>query len=572
MISQESMMKKKLENMHLKERIDYGYRKVITMMLISGLLSVVIIGVLFANMMHYVEDVNVADQAVKICRINVNAAARNIREMALNEDTSSYDNYEQTVKRLLSEVDSELQILKKTEVLSDENYEEYATALSDWGEIGYSIMEEIKNGDDENATDAILNDCTPALNKVVEIAVKLDELTDVARSQTVRNIIVCTVAGFVVIIVGLIVAFTLTRKTSKRVLETILESLHAIEDVAMELTEGNLHSALEYHSDDEIGRLAHSMRKSIRILGTYVDDIDRSMKLFSEGNFDVHPEVEWRGDFVGILNSFMAFQASMAGTIKGIQNVSNEVSGAAEQVASSSNDLADGATNQAAVVEELTATVTGVSEQVEKNSHSAKEISVKVDELGDAISESNGKMHEMVDSMHEISEASKEIDKIITTINEIASQTNLLALNASIEAARAGEAGKGFAVVANQVNVLADQSAQAAKESATLIETSVKAVEKGMVIAGQTAAQLEEVAENSKLITTEVTNIAETLETQTTEIKQINEGIEQINDVVQTNSATSEECAAASQEMSSEAESLREMIRKFKVAEDKKTV
>ena len=572
MISQESMMKKKLENMHLKERIDYGYRKVITMMLISGLLSVVIIGILFANMMHYVENVNVADQAVKICRINVNAAARNIREMALNEDTSSYDNYEQTVKRLLSEVDSELQILKKTEVLSDENYEEYATALSDWGKIGYSIIEEIKNGNDENATDAILNNCTPALNKVVEIAIKLDELTDEASSETVRNMVVCTVAGFVVIIVCLVFAFTLTRKTSKRVIETILEPLHAIEDVAMELTEGNLHSTLEYHSDDEIGKLAHSMRKSIRILGTYVDDIDRSMKLFSEGNFDVHPEVEWRGDFVGILNSFMAFQASMAGTIKGIQNVSNEVSGAAEQVASSSNDLADGATNQAAVVEELTATVTGVSEQVEKNSQSAKEISVKVDELGNAISESNGKMHEMVDSMHEISEASKEIDKIITTINEIASQTNLLALNASIEAARAGEAGKGFAVVANQVNVLADQSAQAAKESATLIETSVKAVEKGMVIAGQTAAQLEEVAENSKLITTEVTNIAETLETQTTEIKQINEGIEQINDVVQTNSATSEECAAASQEMSSEAESLREMIRKFKVAEDKKTV
>ena len=572
MMSQESMMKKKLENMHLKERIDYGYRKVITMMLISGLLSVVIIGILFANMMHYVENVNVADQAVKICRINVNAAARNIREMALNEDTSSYDNYEQTVKRLLSEVDSELQILKKTEVLSDENYEEYSTALSDWGKIGYSIIEEIKNGNDENATDAILNNCTPALNKVVEIAIKLDELTDEASSETVRNMVVCTVAGFVVIIVCLVFAFTLTRKTSKRVLETILEPLHAIEDVAMELTEGNLHSTLEYHSDDEIGKLAHSMRKSIRILGTYVDDIDRSMKLFSEGNFDVHPEVEWRGDFVGILNSFMAFQASMAGTIKGIQNVSNEVSGAAEQVASSSNDLADGATNQAAVVEELTATVTGVSEQVEKNSQSAKEISVKVDELGNAISESNGKMHEMVDSMNEISEASKEIDKIIATINEIASQTNLLALNASIEAARAGEAGKGFAVVANQVNSLADQSAQAAKESAMLIETSVKAVEKGMVIAGQTAAQLEDVAENSKIITEEVTNIAETLETQTTEIQQINEGIEQINDVVQTNSATSEECAAASQEMSSESENLREMIRKFKLAESEKTV
>lgn len=572
MFSQKDKMKSKLENMHLQERINYGYRKVIIMMLISGLLSIVVIGVLFANMVHYIENVTVADQAVKICRINVNAAARNIREMALNDDTSSYAGYEKTVEKLLKEVDSELKNLKGTGIIPDSDYEEYSSALSDWGNIGYSIIEKIKSGDKEKAVDEIMNDCTPALNKAVEIAIRLDDVTDQESSRASRTTFTFAIAGIVCIIVCLFLAWILTKKTGKKVLDTFLEPLRAVEDVAKELTEGNLHSTLDYRSEDEIGRLAHSMRKSIRILGSYVDDIDRAMKLFAEGNFDVKPEVEWRGDFVGILNSFMQFEKSIGETIKGIQNVSNEVSSAADQVASSSNDLADGATNQAAVVEELTATVAGVSEQVENNSKSAKEISGRVDELGNAILESNGKMHEMVDSMHEINEASKEIDKIIATINEIASQTNLLALNASIEAARAGEAGKGFAVVANQVNSLADQSAQAAKESAMLIETSVKAVEKGMVIAGQTAAQLEDVAENSKIITEEVTNIAETLETQTTEIRQINEGIEQINDVVQTNSATSEECAAASQEMSSESENLREMIRKFKVAESEKTV
>lgn len=572
MFSQKDKMKGKLENMHLQERINYGYRKVIIMMLISGLLSIVVIGVLFANMVHYIENVTVADQAVKICRINVNAAARNIREMALDDDTSSYVSYEKTVEKLLKEVDSELKNLKGTGIIPDSDYEEYSSALSDWGNIGYSIIEEIKSGDKEEAVDEIMNDCTPALNKAVEIAIKLDDITDQESSRAARTTFIFAAAGIVCIIVCLIFAWTLTKKTGKKVLDTILEPLRAVEDVAKELTEGNLHSTLDYRSEDEIGRLAHSMRKSIRILGSYVDDIDRAMKLFAAGNFDVKPEVEWRGDFVGILNSFMQFEKSIGETIRGIQNVSNEVSNAADQVASSSNDLADGATNQAAVVEKLTATVAGVFEQVENNSKSAKEISGRVDELGNAILESNGKMHEMVDSMNEISEASKEIDKIIATINEIASQTNLLALNASIEAARAGEAGKGFAVVANQVNSLADQSAQAAKESAMLIETSVKAVEKGMVIAGQTAAQLEDVAENSKIITEEVTNIAETLETQTTEIQQINEGIEQINDVVQTNSATSEECAAASQEMSSESENLREMIRKFKLAESEKTV
>ena len=570
MTPQINMMKKKLEDMHLKERINYGYKKVIIMMLISGLFSIIVIGVLFANMYHYVENVSAADQAVKMCRVNVNSAARNIREMALNNDTSSYNDYELTVKKLLTDVDSQLQIIKKSGVVSEADYNEYASYLSQWGNTGYSIMENIKRGNKDKANEQILKDCTPALNKVVEKAISLDDMTNEVSNQAARTTFIFAAAGIVCIIVCLSSAWILAKRTSKKILATIIAPLKAVEGTADELMQGNLHCTLNYKSDDELGRLAHSLRNSIAILGSYVDDIDRAMKLFAEGNFDVRPEVEWKGDFVGILNSFMLFEESMAETIKGIQRVSDEVSSAAEQVASSSNELADGATNQAAVVEELTATVAGVAEQVESNSQSAKEISKRVGNLGEAIFESNSKMQEMVASMNDINEASKEIDNIIATINEIASQTNLLALNASIEAARAGEAGKGFAVVANQVNLLADQSAKAAKESAVLIETSVRAVEKGMRIAGETATQLEEVADSSKIITEEVTDIADTLGQQTVEIQQINEGIEQINDVVQTNSATSQECAAASEQMSSEAENLREMIRRFKVADFKK--
>ena len=562
-------VKKKIESMQLRERIKYGYKKVIILMIISGLLSIIAIGMLLSSVINYVGIINASDIAVKMCRVDVNSAARNVREMALNDDTSSYDGYEKTIARLLEDVDSQIKIIKNKGVVSEEKYTEYATALSDWKKLTSSIIEEIKSGNQQQGVDDILNECTPALNKLVNIALDLDEITDVASAKAVQNTIVYAVLGIVFIIFFFVVACVISEKTGNRILVSILEPLHAIEDVAKELTEGNLHSTLDYRSEDEIGRLAHSMRKSIRILGSYVDDIDRAMKLFSEGNFDVKPNVEWKGDFVGILHSFMDFEASMANIVKGIQQASNQVSGGAEQVSSGATELSDGATNQAASVEELTATVENVAEEVRNNSQAASEISSKVVLLGNEILENDTKMQDMVKSMLEIKEASMQIDKIIETINDIASQTNLLALNASIEAARAGEAGKGFAVVANQVNQLAEQSSQAVKESAALIKTSVNAVGKGMLLAEETAKQLEEIAKNSKVITEEVSGIADTLADQTSEIEQINEGIEQINDVVQSNSATSEECAAASQEMSNEAEHLRDMISEIKVGEFK---
>lgn len=560
-------MREKLRKMKLNNRIKHSYVMVIKMMIATGIVAVICLGLLDLRFNDYVRGAQKTDTAVKVSIINIDNAARNVREMALNDDKATYSTYKKNFETELKDSQEQIDIIKSTNIIDESLYNDYVKALNDWATVGYDIINQIENGDIAGAKNKIHNVCTPALNNLTSIADKMDDVTEKETNNAVALCNIVAIAGVAVIIIFIILAAIISGRIGDIIVELIISPIKDVEKVADDLAEGNLHTELTYYSDDELGFLADSLRSSIKTLDSYVSDISRSMKQFSNGDFNVHPEVDWKGDFKEILDSFMAFEMSMTDMVKNLQNVADQVSEGSDQVAESSTELAQGATNQAAAVQELTASLTSVYDRVSQNSQSAKDVSGEVGQLGIQLDSSNGKMNEMVDSMKEINRSSNEISKIIETINEIASQTNLLALNASIEAARAGDAGKGFAVVADQVAVLAAQSADAARESALLIESSVKAVENGMVIANDTAVQLGGVVENSRAIVGKVNGIAEALDAQTEAIKQVNEGVEQINDVVQTNSATSEECAAASQQMNSQADNLKQLISTFNVAD-----
>lgn len=559
------MLVKKMEKMKMQQKLNFGYIIVIVLMVLSGLFSIISLRTLYGNFTNYTNGAQVVEKAAQMSRVHINVAARNIREMALNTDTSTYGQFKAEIEERVEKARDEIAALKATGLIEESLAESFSNSLEEWIAVGYDIIEELEAGNREEATRMILEDCVPVLNELIATAQEIDSLTVEITESAIASSRNSFFIGVIVIIAFIILATILSLYIGRKIIAAVTIPLVEIESVAKGLAQGDLHNDLTYHSEDEIGSLANSLRDSIKTLSTYVDDISRTMSEFSRGNFVVHPEVEWKGDFEGIHKSFMMFEEKMAETIRGIQEVAEQVKSGSDNVSDSSTDLAQAATEQAGIAQELAATIESVSGQVSQNAESAKEISRKVENVGEEIFQGNAKMQEMVLSMKEISNASQEIGKIIATINDIASQTNLLALNASIEAARAGEAGRGFAVVADQVSTLASQSSEAAKESTVLIESSMRAVKKGVVIAEETAKQLENVVSGSKTITEEVTKVANALEAQEDSFAQINSGVDNINDVVQTNAATSQECAAASQEMNNQAGALESLVGKFNI-------
>ncbi len=336
-------------------------------------------------------------------------------------------------------------------------------------------------------------------------------------------------------------------------------------EVLSGLAEGNLDVSVSGDFKGDYALIKDALNSTVETVKHYIDEVTDILEHIARGDMTVSIVSEYKGGFSKLKESINKSIVAFNDVLTEIETASNQVASGSRQVSDGSQTISQGATEQASEIDQLTSTVTQIAAQASQNAENANDANELVKTAKVDASAGNSQMEKMQKAMEEIKSASESISRIIKVIDDIAFQTNILALNAAVEAARAGVHGKGFGVVAEEVRNLAARSAQAAKETTELIENSISIVGSGTKIADQTADALQSIVSGVDKAAELVAQIAVASGEQVLGIKQINTSIDEMMRVVQTNSATSEETAAASEELSSQAEMLRDMVSGFQL-------
>ncbi len=490
-------------------------------------------------------------------------------------DDKTREEFETKLTNKEKEIDNmftSFQSLSKTDATTA-IYEDTKTAWSNYLAISKNIIQLSNAGQTEAATKLIEGESRVAFDDVSAKFLQQANLNrDGAKEaseksqQRYNGSIILLICLLTILIVIAIVFATLLVKM-------IVNPMKEIIAASDEIGKGNLDIQITYESADEVGQIAHAFSSMSTDLKMIIEDIQYLLGEMANGNFIVStrcPE-KYLGSYKQILTAIQGININLSNTLSRIDSAADQVALGSEQVSNGAQALSQGATEQASSIEELSATISDISTQVKENADNARSANSSAESAGRELENSSQQVLEMVNAMEDINVKSSEISKIIKVIEDIAFQTNILALNAAVEAARAGAAGKGFAVVADEVRNLASKSAEAAKSTTELIAESVIAVKNGSKMANHAASSMAESQKVTQQAILLIEKIAQASDRQAQAISQINLGVEQIATVVQTNSATAEESAAASEELFGQAQMLKDSLRKFQLKKNQQS-